>query len=176
MAELLNGSFPSERMWIGTPIPVKMYYNPKAESCIKTLKVEVVYLMDYDTFADVIADLPRFGERETGHPSPLVSYARPAAAAEQVCSPVNIALHERAPPVPKIEVQRENALSAHKALVGLHQQIVPLKCAHRNEPALDQNVVVGETGHRRCHENTIAYEGRGAETGATLYPDEIAVG
>jgi hypothetical protein len=47
-------------------------------------------LMDYDTFADVSADLPRFGE---GHryPSPLVTYACPAASAEQVCSPVNIA-------------------------------------------------------------------------------------
>ena len=68
MTELLNGSFPSERMWIGTPIPVKMYisrnrrpsYNFKLESCIKTLKVEAVYLMDYETFADVTADLPRF--------------------------------------------------------------------------------------------------------------------
>ena len=47
--------------------PVKMYqpnkrpsYNAKAESCIKTLKVEAVYLMDYETFADVTADLPRF--------------------------------------------------------------------------------------------------------------------
>jgi hypothetical protein len=25
-------------------------HNPKAESCIKTLKVEAVYLMDYETF------------------------------------------------------------------------------------------------------------------------------
>ena len=64
------------------------------------------------------------------HPSPLVTYASPAASAEQVCSPVNIALHERAHPVPKIEVQREDALSAHKALIGLRQQIVPLKCEH----------------------------------------------
>jgi hypothetical protein len=46
MAELLIGSFPSERMWIGTSIPVKMYigrnrcpsYNAKLESCIKTLE------------------------------------------------------------------------------------------------------------------------------------------
>jgi putative transposase len=27
---------------------------------MKTLKVEVVYLMDYETFEDVTADLPRF--------------------------------------------------------------------------------------------------------------------
>src|SRR6516164_2317103 len=97
------------------------------------LKVEAVYSADYETFADVTADLPRcfedvyntrrfhrarppepsavrrsprladgqnmrrennllhrFGEG-FGLPSPLVTYASPAASAEQVCSPVNIA-------------------------------------------------------------------------------------
>ncbi len=34
--------------------------NAKAESFIKTLKVEAVHLMDYETFEDVTADLPRF--------------------------------------------------------------------------------------------------------------------
>jgi putative transposase len=36
------------------------YDNAKAESSMKTLKVEAVYLMDYETFEDVTADLPRF--------------------------------------------------------------------------------------------------------------------
>lgn len=36
------------------------YDNAKAESFMKTLKVEAVYPMDYETFADVVADLPRF--------------------------------------------------------------------------------------------------------------------
>jgi putative transposase len=36
------------------------YDNAKAESFMKTLKVEAVYLMEYDTFEDVAADLPRF--------------------------------------------------------------------------------------------------------------------
>jgi putative transposase len=36
------------------------YDNAKAESFMKTLKVEAVYLMEYETFDDVIADLPRF--------------------------------------------------------------------------------------------------------------------
>jgi putative transposase len=36
------------------------YDNAKAESFIKILKVEAVYLMDYETFEDVTADLPRF--------------------------------------------------------------------------------------------------------------------
>jgi putative transposase len=34
--------------------------NAMAESFMKTLKVEAVYLMDYETFEDVTADLPRF--------------------------------------------------------------------------------------------------------------------
>ena len=36
------------------------YDYAKAESFMKTLKVEAVYLMDYETFEDVTADLPRF--------------------------------------------------------------------------------------------------------------------
>jgi len=36
------------------------YDNAKAESFMKTLKVEEIYLMEYDTFEDVTASLPRF--------------------------------------------------------------------------------------------------------------------
>ncbi|WP_338036695.1 IS3 family transposase [Arvimicrobium flavum] len=36
------------------------YDNAKAESFMKTLKVEAVYPMAYESFADVAADLPRF--------------------------------------------------------------------------------------------------------------------
>jgi putative transposase len=36
------------------------YDNPKAESFMKTLKVEAVYLTEYDTYDDVAAALPRF--------------------------------------------------------------------------------------------------------------------
>jgi putative transposase len=36
------------------------YDNAKAESFMKTLKVEAIYLMDYETFEDATADLPRF--------------------------------------------------------------------------------------------------------------------
>ena len=36
------------------------YDNAKAESFMKTLKVEAVYLMAYETFEDVIVDLLRF--------------------------------------------------------------------------------------------------------------------
>ena len=36
------------------------YDNAKAESFMKTLKVEAVCLAAYETFEDVTADLPRF--------------------------------------------------------------------------------------------------------------------
>lgn len=38
------------------------YDNAQAESLIKTLKVEAVYVAGYETFGDVAADLPRFIE------------------------------------------------------------------------------------------------------------------
>ena len=38
------------------------YDNAKAESFMKTLKVEEVYLMGYEIFEDVAASLPRFIE------------------------------------------------------------------------------------------------------------------
>lgn len=38
------------------------YDNAKAENLMKTLKVETIYLMAYETFNDVAADVPRFIE------------------------------------------------------------------------------------------------------------------
>jgi transposase InsO family protein len=43
-------------------LPTNPYDNPKAESFMKTLKGEAVYLTEYGTYEDVAADLPRFIE------------------------------------------------------------------------------------------------------------------
>jgi hypothetical protein len=56
MAELPIRSFPSDRrMWIGTPIPVKMDISRNRRP-----SYNAVYVVDYETFADVTADLSRF--------------------------------------------------------------------------------------------------------------------
>jgi len=36
------------------------YDNAKAESFMKTFKVEAIYLGDYETLTDVVTDLPHF--------------------------------------------------------------------------------------------------------------------
>jgi putative transposase len=42
--------------------PGNPYHNAQAESLMKTLKVEDIYIGGYETFADVAGRLPRFIE------------------------------------------------------------------------------------------------------------------
>ena len=49
----------SKVRWVDAATPTT---TPRAESFMKTLKVEEVYLMEYDTFEDVASSVPRFIE------------------------------------------------------------------------------------------------------------------
>ncbi len=57
--------------------------NAKAESFMKTLKVEEVYLTEYKTFEEVATGLPRFIEDVSKRPHSALGYRSPVKFEEE---------------------------------------------------------------------------------------------